>query len=122
MNKRTIGTWAGMLVLLPLGIGSSFAQSGYWLKDAPVSRMTKQDFEIANPVIRQALDEGKNGQSYKWDNPATKASGSVTPKSEPFARDDKTCRRAEFMISAGGRKNVSSWTLCKMPEGWKAVD
>ena len=102
--------------------GTTIAAEGYFLKDAPVSRMTKEDFAIANPVIRKALDEGQAGEAYAWNNPATAASGEITLRSAPFESRGTTCRRAQFSVSAGGLKNVSAWTLCKMPDGWKAVD
>jgi len=94
----------------------------YYFKDTPVSRMKKEDFAIANPVITRALDEGEDGKTYSWQNPKTGASGSVTPRSAAFARDKLTCRKAQVMVSAGGKKNVSSWTMCKQPDGWKVLE
>ena len=102
-------------------LSASAVSQGYWLKDAPITHMTKEDRAIADGVIKSALDEGKDGQAYKWNNPKTGATGSITPGA-PFERDGKTCRKAQFMNSAGGRTNESAWTLCKLPEGWKAVD
>lgn len=123
MSHRTVNMGAVFCTSFLLGMsGACVAANGYWLKDAPVGRMTKQDFDIANPVIHRALDEGRDGQVYEWKNPATGASGSITLRSAPMARNDTTCRRAQFMVSAGGLENVSTWTLCKLPDGWKAVD
>ncbi len=118
-NTRLLAFASVLMVAAASPLAS--AAEGYFLKDAPVSRMTKDDFQIANGVIRSALEEGRDGEAYAWENPATGASGSVTPRTA-FVRDGKTCRRAQFAVSAGGLKNVSSWTLCKLPDGWKAVD
>jgi len=123
MFHRTSGVFAFFCALLLLGVAApGNGYDGYWLKDAPVSRMTKQDFDIANPVVHRALDEGQEGQVYEWNNPGTGASGSVKLLSGRFPRKDMTCRRAQFTVSAGGLSNVSTWMLCKLPEGWKAVD
>jgi surface antigen len=123
MFHRTSGLFASFCALLLLGVSApGIGYDGYWLKDAPVGRMTKQDFDIANPVVHRALDEGRDGQVYEWNNPGTGASGSVKLLSEPFVRKDMTCRRAQFTVSAGGLRNVSTWMLCKLPDGWKAVD
>ena len=105
-----------------LGFAACCQAASFFYSDTPVSRMKQSDFDIAIPVIRTALDEGKEGQTRTWENPATGASGSVTLRSAPFERAGNVCRRAEFMTAAGGLKNVSSWTVCKMPDGWKAVE
>jgi surface antigen len=97
------------------------AESMYWQSNAPVGKMKEEDFKIANAVIQKALDEGKDGQTFKWENPATGASGSITPR-KAFERNGTTCRKAKFFVSAGGLKNDSRWTLCKVPEGWKVAD
>ena len=83
--------------------------------------MTDADYKIALPAISKALDEGKTGSKYHWDNRATGASGWVVPK-QSFSRSGMQCRGAEFYASAGGKTNASAWKLCKTPDGWKVVD
>jgi surface antigen len=122
MRARLIRLLAFASVIGLAGSAWPCAAVEYFYKDLPVARMTTDDFKIATPVIRRALDEGAEGQTHTWENPATGASGSVTLRSTPFSRNGTTCRRAEFMTSAGGLRNVSAWTLCKLPEGWKAVE
>lgn len=123
MFHRTSAVFASCLALLLfLAITPGIGHAQYWLKNAPVTRMTKQDFDIANPVVYRALDEGKEGQVYDWSNPGTGASGSIKLMSGPFSRNDMMCRRAQFTVSAGGSSNVNTWMLCKLPEGWKFVD
>lgn len=123
MFQRTSAVFVSCVALLLLFvIAPGMAHAQYWLKNAPVSRLTKQDFDIANPVVYRALDEGKEGQVYDWNNPGTGASGSVKLMSDPFSRENMMCRRAQFTIAAGGSSSVSTWMLCKLPEGWKFVD
>ena len=90
-------------------------------RDAPISRMTAEDFRVAGEVIRKALDEGQQGRSYEWKNPATGASGSITPGAS-FERGGMPCRAARFTIAAGGKNSASAWNLCRTPEGWKVAE
>ena len=122
MRARLFSLFAIAALLGLAGIAGPCAAVEYFYKDLPVARMTDDDFKLATPVIRRALDEGAEGQTHSWENPATGASGSIKLRSPPFTRKGTTCRRAEFMTSAGGLRNVSAWTLCKLPEGWKAVE
>ena len=90
-------------------------------KDAPISRMTKEDLDIAGAVMRKALDEGKDGQLFEWNNPKTSASGTVTAL-KAFDKQGMHCRGAAFSTSAGGKSSRSEWNLCKTPEGWKVLE
>lgn len=94
---------------------------GLFARDAPITRMTQEDFRIAGEVIRKALDEGQPGHPYEWKNPATGASGSITPGAA-FERGGMPCRAARFTIAAGGKSNASAWNLCRTPEGWKVAE
>jgi surface antigen len=105
-------------IVLALGCDRAYAINELWAKDAPVSKMTAQDFQIAEPVITKALDTGKEGQVFDWKNPDTSASGSITPLAE-FKKDGMRCRSADFTINAGGKAGHSKWDLCKTSGRWK---
>ena len=94
---------------------------GLFARTAPIARMTAEDFRIAGEVIRKALDEGQQGRAYEWKNPATGASGSITPGGS-FERGGMPCRAVRFTISAGGKSDASAWNLCKTPEGWRVAE
>jgi surface antigen len=94
---------------------------GLFARDAPISRMTADDFRIAGDVIRTALDEGQVGRTYEWKNPSTGASGSIAP-GERFERGGMPCRAARFVIAAGGKSSTSAWNLCKTSDGWKVAE
>ena len=96
------------------------ADRAFW-SEMPTTYMTEQDRKIAIERINAALDEGKDGETYRWENPTTGASGSVMPKAS-FSRDGARCRSADVSTTAGGRKNSSTWKLCKVDRGWKIVD
>jgi surface antigen len=106
-----------------LGLASSaaFAINDMWEKNAPVSRMTAKDFEIAEAVIYKALDAGKDGEVFEWKNPATSASGNITTLGR-FEKNGMQCRVAAFTITAGGLTNRSKWALCKTSGRWKFLE
>ena len=75
----------------------------------------------AGAVMRRVLEEGQDGQSYPWKNPATSASGTVTPLAS-FTRQGMRCRGPAFVITTRGETSRSQWNLCRTPEGWKVAE
>ena len=43
----------------------AFAINEMFAKDAPIARMTAEDFEVAGAVLRRALDQGRDGETSK---------------------------------------------------------
>jgi len=110
------------LVITVFACVPNWAADRSWMRDAPAGHMTKEDWAIANDTRDRALENGVKGHVYRWQNPQTGAKGAVTPLSESFARKESaTCRRAKFDLSAAGQKNTSTWTVCKVADGWKLV-
>ena len=116
--SRQLTPLAIALIVAP---ATAFAVARAFWTELPVTYMNEQDRKIAIERINSALDDGNDGETYRWENPATGASGSVTPKKR-FTRDGAHCRNADFSTTAGGRKNASTWKLCKLGDGWKIVD
>ncbi|HET7402845.1 MAG TPA: RT0821/Lpp0805 family surface protein [Usitatibacter sp.] len=106
---------AALAAMPTLAINEMFA------KDAPITRMTAEDFRIAGEVMRRALDEGEDGHAYPWENPASSASGTVTPLAR-FDRQGMKCRGAAFTITTRGETSRSQWNLCRTPDGWKVAE
>jgi surface antigen len=113
---RTIAAAAGLAAVLASPCAP--AQNDLFAKDAPITRMTKDDFAIATGAMRTALDEGRDGQVYRWNNPATAASGTFTPLAS-FERQGMSCRGIVFTLEAGGKVSRSRWNVCRTPDGWK---
>ena len=86
-----------------------------------LTRMTQEDFDIAGAMMRKALDEGQEGRAYPWNNPATSASGTVTPLAS-FTRQGLRRRGAAFSITTRGQTSRSQWNLCHTPQGWKVAE
>ena len=121
MTGRIVAKTFAALLVIACAMGMHQAAARTLTDGLPWSRMTDDDRKIAMGTINRALDEGVAGTAYRWDNPATKATGSITPR-KTFTRDGMTCRNAEIRASAGGKQNTSRWKMCKTPEGWKALE
>jgi surface antigen len=118
---RRIAALALPAILLAVAPATALAVARAFWSELPVTYMNEQDRTIAIDRINSALDGGNDGETYRWENPATGASGSVTPK-KSFTQDGNRCRSADFSTTAGGRKNAGTWKLCKIGDGWKIVD
>ncbi len=91
-----------------------------FLARGPLGHLTKADITIARAEIAKALDTGKDGQTFTWTNPETKASGTIKP-TKTFTKEGMRCRATEFATSAGGERGASTWNLCSTKDGWKVA-
>jgi len=122
MTRRSTGAAAlAAAVAAAFAAPAAFAINEMFARDAPITRMTQEDFDIAGAVMRKALDEGEQGHAYPWSNPATSASGTVTPLAS-FTREGMRCRGAAFSITTRGETSRSEWNLCRTPQGWKVAE
>jgi surface antigen len=90
-----------------------------FLKDAPISRFTKQDMKLFEQTLNDALEKSADGDVKTWSNPDTQAGGEIkTLKS--FKRGALPCRRLAIRNSAKGLTASGEYSLCKQPKGeWK---
>ena len=98
----------------------AFAINELFLAKGPLGQLTKNDITIARAEIKKALDTGKDGQTFTWANPETKATGTIKP-TKTFTKDGMRCRATEFATSAGGETGASTWNLCSTKDGWKVA-
>jgi surface antigen len=116
---RASSRWCAVVFALASMLGHAASRSFY--QGLPISHMTDEDYAIAMKVIDAALDEGAEGTTYRWENRATGASGTITPR-KSFSRNGMSCRDARIEAAAGGQRNDSAWTLCKTAQGWKVLE
>lgn len=96
----------------------ALAQNSLFLANGPLGKITKADTAIARPAIRAALDSGIDGHTYTWSNPATGASGTVTPM-KTYKKGAMSCRQAALTVYAGGERGGDTWNFCKAGADWK---
>lgn len=87
-----------------------------FLRDAPVAKMTKDDLALFQSNLRAALDQNADGSTRRWENPATGASGTLTPVST-YEQDGATCRRLEIVNTVQGITGRSTFNMCRQADG-----
>jgi surface antigen len=107
------------ILLLILGLHSAHAVNLSFLKNTPVAAFTDEDIAIAQDHIRDALNNGEDGEVVQWENPSSGAAGAYTLL-KTYQRDDAKCRRVKVIHSAKGRRGESAHTLCQTSaETWR---
>ena len=87
----------------------------------PLAKFSKEDAAMMMARVDEALKAEKDGQTLEWKNPATPASGSVTPLARLTA-DGLSCRRLRIANAFGDLKAEGVYRFCEKPAGkWKLV-
>ena len=127
MIGRPTAVGRTLLVALVVGASTAFAWSaaeaqGFrWLRNSPVAAFTDEDFDVLRAATRDAMEEGKEGQTFGWYNEVTGASGAITLR-EDSELDGMRCRRAKFYNSADGVTGTSIHRLCRTADGsWRVA-
>lgn len=110
-----------LAVALCSGMLASTALAAEWrfMKDAPAEFFTKEDANIFTAAYKKLLNEGKDGETATWSNPATTASGQLTLL-DTSEDQGLTCRTLRVANQAKGRKATNNFKLCRQPNGdWK---
>ncbi len=114
-------TCAALAIALCLGIpaAKTLASDARVLRDTPSEVFTKEDWKIFTSSYKQFLNEGKDGDTTTWSNPATTAKGELTLLNT-FEQKGATCRTLKVANQAKNRKATNNFALCKQPDGdWK---
>jgi surface antigen len=111
------------LLLCVFGLGlSGLAHATNWilvLKNTPAEQFEEEDLRLFLDAGRTALNETPDGQTVSWENPETKAAGSITIIKTRI-RDELTCKQVKLHNSAKGRVGNQVLDLCKDTNGkWK---
>ena len=107
----------GLLVLLLIGLtGNAMAVNTRFLRSTPAARFNAQDFEKLQAAFRQAMDDGANGVTVDWQNPATGSGGAITPH-DRFERAGQSCRHTTIATSHRERRSESGHVFCKAADG-----
>lgn len=109
---------AASVVLAVLAAAPVLAQTNLFLNRNMVSVMTKEDLRMAQSAIAEALGSTSDGSVVTWSNPASGASGTVTPL-KSTTQGGRPCRIVETFTEAGGRRDRGQWELCKQGGTWR---
>ena len=81
------------------------------------------DKAYAERTAQDALEYNKTQQTSSWNNPDSKASGSVTPTRTYQTAEGRNCREYETTIVVDGKTEKATGTACRQPDGtWRVVN
>jgi len=86
------------------------------LKDTPAEFFTVKDYEFFDAALRKTLDEVRQDGVAQWDNPETRAGGTMTVVRE-HQHDGNDCKRVRVENHARSRKGVTTFDFCRQPDG-----
>ena len=91
------------------------------LKNAVVEKFGEEDLRLLMETWNRALDETPDNQALRWENPATRARGEITPL-RSFTWKDYRCRELRVQNEAPGRKgDPVSFNLCRVEDRWRLL-
>lgn len=103
---------------------SGSAQALGFMEYSPIAYYTEEDHRIADEAGLDALDNYPDGTTREWRNPATGASGSITPLETSTNEAGHTCRKARAVdrTTKPPLRGEFVFQLCKDPAtGWQFV-
>lgn len=85
--------------------------------------LTAEDRAINSKCINKTMNEAPTGATWKWNNPKTGNSGTVTPTSKAGRHTGQTCRNlTETITLKDGRTETIAARACKKADGsWSVV-
>jgi surface antigen len=105
-----------LALMLAVACAPALASNVQFLRDTPISKMTKEDLELFRTNMHEALEHDADGATRRWENPKTGTSGTLTPVST-FVQDGAKCRRLEIVNSVQGLTGRSTFNMCKQIDG-----
>lgn len=87
-----------------------------FLNDSAIAQFREADMELFLDTMNASLDGLPDGETRSWENPDTKAQGSIGAL-RAFEREGQTCRQMRVENNARGRRGVGKWTYCRAPGG-----
>jgi surface antigen len=133
-DKQTVGTLlgAGLGALVGSQVGGGKGQlaavavgalAGAWLGGETGKSLDKADKAYAQRTAQDALEYNRTNQTSSWNNPDSKASGTVTPTRTFQTAQGNSCREYETSIIVDGKTETATGTACRQPDGtWRVVN
>jgi hypothetical protein len=87
----------------------------------PVKYFTETDWAKAKAVVKQALEEGEIGETFRWQNESTGHNG-IYRVLKHLEIDGRNCRDLLIKHVAGGARAIGDYRFCLMESGeWKTT-
>ncbi len=99
-----------------------FAVNMKFLNNSPVSIFSKEDTQLMENTLYQALDNLKDGEKLAWHNPDSNNRGSIFIE-KTFNKQLQICRQVQIINQAKNQSGNSRFSFCKDKENnWKLVE
>jgi surface antigen len=104
--------------LMTLGLSASVYAVNWVpiLKDTPAEKFNEDDMRIFLDTAKKAMNELPDGKSLTWENPETKAHGTIMVEMTG-TRHGQTCRRLSIENVAGNREAKTALDFCQGKDG-----
>ena len=90
------------------------------LKNTPAERFDEEDIRLFMDNARKALDEGRENEGFKWENPKTRARGEVHIV-RSFESKGRSCREMRVRNEVPGRKGDTRLSFCQVDGKWRLL-
>jgi surface antigen len=109
-SGRTVAIAMG--TLLGAGLGNSIGTS-----------LDNADRAAMGQTSQQALERGRTGESYEWNNPDSGNYGTFTPTKTYQTASGQNCREYTQDVYVGGQRQQAYGTACRDGNGnWQIVN
>jgi surface antigen len=106
-----------LLALLALALAApAYSLNMTGLKDAPITRLDKEELQLYRVFIMKALDEAPDGATLEWKAPKTRFDGKITPR-KTYEDGKLKCREAVIESDAHDRAARGTYNFCKGAKG-----
>ena len=121
MRLTAVQVRKGFLAALAAVIAAAGAAAAqpFNLKDHVSAKFSKQDKQLFDQALDEALNSTDGVYETKWTNRQTGTSGYLAVL-EPFQEGDRTCRKVKVENYAAGESAVGEFKLCMQADGkWR---
>jgi surface antigen len=105
-----------LLLALALAAPAALALNMNGFKEAPLTRLTKDELKAFRAAVMKVLDEAPDGAMVEWKAPKTRFVSRITPRSS-FTEGKLKCREAVVESDAHDRFQRGLYSFCKQANG-----
>jgi surface antigen len=96
----------------------AWALNESFLKDAPVSRLSEEEFTAFWAFVMKTLDTAPNGTTVEWKAARTTFTSRLTPQRD-FADGALRCREMTIDSDSHDRQMRGRYAFCKKGKDWE---
>lgn len=96
----------------------AWAQNDAFLKDAPVSRLSEDEFKVFWAFTMETLDTTPDGETVEWKAAKTAFTSKLTTR-KTFTDGGLKCREMTIDSDSGDRQMRGLYGFCKKGKDWE---